>query len=211
MTEKKMLVSEKRRFEEYFSGKMSAEEMHQLETDALEDPILQEMMDGYAFVNQEKFKRNLKEIENKIGKKEAIVIHMRVFLRIAALITIIGAGVIIFTLVKRNQDRLNAAAIAARQQKSDAAKSNNDSLEALSLADLKKMHQFKGILLDEQLRPLKKMKITGINGDSLTISNQKGEFLSYIKDTTKVIKITGSLNHTFLIKAGKFNRIIVKK
>lgn len=84
-------------FERYYAGKMPAEEMHALEKATLEDPFLDDALEGYAIASQPvKDLRLLKQrLHEKDHKKARIIWYHRKavqqLLRVAAVLILLGS------------------------------------------------------------------------------------------------------------------------
>lgn len=110
-------------FERYHSGKMTEAEMHALEKAALDDPFLEDALEGYAFTQTPV--ADISELKEKLWPKEEDdekpVIWFRrkaitqLFKAAAILILFAGLGWIIFNNTKNKQDGTTPVDIASNK------------------------------------------------------------------------------------------------
>jgi len=105
--------------EKYFSGDLSASQMHELEKAALDDPFLAEAMEGYEGMKDKDWKDQLAAAQRQISDTgfEAKVIPMHRstgrWWKIAAAVFVIGSGTILtFILTKDKPEEKNNQQIA---------------------------------------------------------------------------------------------------
>src|ERR1017187_9426372 len=120
-------------FERYYSGIMPANEMHELEKAALEDPFLADALEGYTYTPSFKndvtaLKERLNENRNKKKVFSIYAFAQSSWWRIAALFIIIaGSGYFFYSLnYKNKKNSLAKNEIKSIGQKKDSTIGNND-------------------------------------------------------------------------------------
>ena len=104
--------------EQYLQGKMTAAEMYALEKAALQDPFLADALEGYTTASLPEAHEHLQEVQEWLlpGKKEAKVVPLattgnRWWRVAAALILLLGAGIITWLLVPNGNGKQEVAKI----------------------------------------------------------------------------------------------------
>lgn len=127
--------------DKYWNGTLSAAEMHALEKAAMDDPFLADAIEGYKNINlSEAGLHALKErIDKRIGAVVPVLYLKRkrfTWLRVAAaIIIIVGVGLIVQQLVFNDQKK-NAIAILEKSDKSPESVKSNDSIMPDALKDV---------------------------------------------------------------------------
>lgn len=102
-------------FHRYFKDEMTVEEMHALEKAALEDPFLQDALEGYEFTQTaENDVNSLKETIEKKSKKKNNIFPLLKYAAIAIVIVTIGYFAIINSASK-NDNNENVTTLAENQ------------------------------------------------------------------------------------------------
>ena len=122
----------------YWQGKMSPQEMHALESAAMDDPFLADALEGYSTVAPETIHSDVQELHRRLKERssdEKIVPLKKdnKWWRIAAaLILLFGAGTLTYTLFQQNDAGENKVSQmkknetpAASEQESNAAADKN--------------------------------------------------------------------------------------
>ncbi|MCX6210352.1 MAG: hypothetical protein NTZ59_12850, partial [Bacteroidetes bacterium] len=133
MTENvKHIMYSKADIENYLQGKMSHEEMHQLELAALQDSFLADAIEGYTTANNTVTAKHLTEIETEIlaNRTTAKVVSINKkkrlgFLQIAAAVAVIIVGIYSINLIVQKTDNTTRNIAVIEQKKLNLIDSND--------------------------------------------------------------------------------------
>lgn len=108
-----------RDIEKYFSGKLTALQMHQMEKDALDDPFLSEAMEGYGAMSDKEWEKQLALARLQMAEAgtegpKVVAMHRSTgrWWKAAAAVMLIGSGATLslFTDQQKQFRRKNRAA-----------------------------------------------------------------------------------------------------
>ncbi len=124
--------------EKYWSGQLSAKEMHALEKTAMDDPFLADALEGYKNTNQTDV--DLDSLKEKLDKRVGAVIPLLNLKRkrftwvraAAAIIIIIGVGLLVQQLVFNKQTE-GSMAVLEKGDKESVSTSKNDAIKRDSI------------------------------------------------------------------------------
>lgn len=115
----KNMIYTARDIEQYFTGKLSAQQMYEMEKAALDDPFLAEAMEGYEVMKGKDWKNHLAIVRKQITEagSEAKIIPMhrsnRNWWKAAAAVLVIGSGAVLtYVLTKDNSAGKSSQPIA---------------------------------------------------------------------------------------------------
>lgn len=95
--------------EKYFSGKLSAQQMHGMEKAALDDPFLAEAMEGYGSMTDKEWEKQLALAHKQVAEAGtgAKVVHMHKsparWWKIAAAVLVVGIGTALTVVLTKNK------------------------------------------------------------------------------------------------------------
>lgn len=123
--------------EKYFSGKLSASQMYEMEKAALDDPFLAEAMEGYEGMSSKEWEKQLaavrKQVEESGSEAKVIPMHKSTsnkWWKTAAAVLVIGSGATLtFILTKNKPEERSSPEIAQNVTTAPASPAtNNDSI-----------------------------------------------------------------------------------
>jgi len=122
--------------EKYFSGNLSASQMHAMEKAALDDPFLAEAMDGYAGMKDKDWKKQLALAQREIAEKGSLakVVPFKKsnnnWWKTAAAVLLVGCGAALtFVLIKdkpveKSNEQIAQTIPSAKEQQQDTPDGN---------------------------------------------------------------------------------------
>lgn len=126
----------------YFSGEMSAAEMHEMELASLNDPLLFDAMEGFREGDLDRASKDLADLKVAIGKDRGVInisgkVKNYTWWRIAAVVLIAaGLGVVINYMTGKQNKGGNAEAVVINETSQNTKKGSTDSLIALATPPL---------------------------------------------------------------------------
>jgi TonB family protein len=146
--------------EKYWNGKLSAAEMHAMEKAAMDDPFLADALEGYKNINVAD--AGLDSLRDRLDKRVGAFVPVLNLKRkrftwvraAAAIIIIVGLGLLVQQLVFKNRTE-NSIAIIEKKEKQPESAANNDRIQSDSIqGDVKNQSAL------DTLEPRKKISVT---------------------------------------------------
>ena len=135
--------------EKYWKGKLSAAEMHAMEKAAMDDPFLADALEGYKNTNQPG--ADVDSLKERLDKRVATAIPFLSLKRkrftwvraAAAIIIIVGVGLLVQQLVFKNQTEKSIADLKNKEKKSESVANNSPIKPDSVYGDVKKQSETK--------------------------------------------------------------------
>jgi TonB family protein len=153
--------------EKYWKGKLSATEMHTMEKAAMDDPFLADALEGYKDASLADLDSLKERLDKRVGALVPILNLKRkrfTWVRAAAaIIIIIGIGLLVQQLVFNDRNRNSIADLEKKERQSESAANKNsinpDSIKDSIQGDVKSQSA------SDTLEPRKKISVT-MNSDN---------------------------------------------
>jgi hypothetical protein len=118
----------------YWQGKLSPQEMHQLEMAAMDDPFLADALEGYATIPPAQVTADLAELRERLKdrdqEKAAPMPSRNTWWRVAAAVILLaGAGMLAYTLLQQNNALSPANEMAQKTSTQEKAAATNTSID----------------------------------------------------------------------------------